>query len=137
MVTWRSSIDSSSADWVFGEARLISSPTTICAKIAPGRNSKSRWCWSKTLVPVTSDGSRSGVNWMRRTVQSTERASALASMVLPTPGTSSSSRWPSASSTVSAIRTASGLPSITLSTDARTRSTTAVSSASPTGSRRS
>ena len=45
-------------------------------------------------------GSRSGVNWMRRTEQSTDRASALASIVLPTPGTSSISRWPSASSTV-------------------------------------
>ena len=77
---------SSSADWVFGEARLISSPTTTLAKIAPGRNSKSRASWLKTLTPVTSLGSRSGVNWMRRTVQSIERASALASIVLPTPG---------------------------------------------------
>ena len=33
-----------------------------------------------------SEGSRSGVNWIRRTEQSIERASALASMVLPTPG---------------------------------------------------
>ena len=32
---------SSSADWVFGLARLISSPTTTLAKTAPGRNSKS------------------------------------------------------------------------------------------------
>ena len=30
---------SSSADWVFGEARLISSATTMFAKIGPGRNS--------------------------------------------------------------------------------------------------
>ena len=59
-------------------------------------------------------GSRSGVNWIRRTEQSIERASALASMVLPTPGTSSISRWPSASSTVMASRTTSGLPSITV-----------------------
>ncbi len=35
-----------------------------------------------------SAGSRSGVNWMRETEQSTLRASARASMVLPTPGTS-------------------------------------------------
>ena len=31
-------------------------------------------------------GSRSGVNWTRRTEQSIDRASALASIVLPTPG---------------------------------------------------
>lgn len=62
MVTWRSSMDSSSADWVFGEARLISSPITIWAKIAPGLNSKSRRCWSKMDTPVMSEGSRSGVN---------------------------------------------------------------------------
>ena len=41
-LTWRSSIDSSSADWVLGDARLISSPTTMLAKMPPGLNSKSR-----------------------------------------------------------------------------------------------
>ena len=66
------------------------------------------------LTPVTSLGSRSGVNWMRRTVASIERARVLASIVLPTPGTSSMSRWPSASSTVTAVRTTSGLPSMTV-----------------------
>ena len=55
---------SSRADWVLGEARLISSPSTMLAKIAPGLNSKSRCSWLKTLTPVTSVGSRSGVNWM-------------------------------------------------------------------------
>ncbi len=64
-------------------------------------------------------GSRSGVNWTRRTEQSTERASAFASIVLPTPGTSSISRCPSASSTVRASRTTEGLPSITDSTASR------------------
>ncbi len=128
MVTCRSSIDSSSADCVLGEARLISSPITIWEKIAPGLNSKSRRCWSQMETPVMSDGSRSGVNWMRRTEQSTERASALASIVLPTPGTSSISRCPSASSTVSASRTTSGLPSITCSTAPRIRSVVAVRS---------
>ncbi len=58
-------------------------------------------------------GSRSGVNWIRRTEQSIERASALASMVLPTPGTSSTSRWPWASRTAMAVRTTAVLPSIT------------------------
>ena len=67
---------------------------------------------------------------MRRTVQSIERASALASMVLPTPGTSSISRWPSASSTVIAVRTTSGLPSITVFIAARIASATCSSDAS-------
>ena len=112
-MTCASSIDSSSALWVFGDARLISSPTTTLAKIAPGRNSKSRTSWLNTETPVMSLGSRSGVNWTRRTVQSIERARVLASSVLPTPGTSSTSRWPSASSTVIAVRTTACLPSIT------------------------
>ena len=77
---------SSSADCVFGLARLISSPTTRLAKTAPGLNSNSRDSWSKIETPVTSLGSRSGVNWMRRTEQSMLRASDLASIVLPTPG---------------------------------------------------
>ena len=67
------------------------------------------------LTPVTSLGSRSGVNWMRRTEQSIDRASALASIVLPTPGTSSISRCPSASSTARANRTVTVLPMITCS----------------------
>ena len=44
-VTWRSSMHSNSADWVFGEARLISSPTTMFAKTGPGLNSNSRRSW--------------------------------------------------------------------------------------------
>ena len=91
-VTWRSSIDSSIADWVFGEARLISSPTTMLAKMPPGLKSKSRVSWLNTETPVMSDGSRSGVNWMRRTEQAIERPKDLASIVLPTPGTSSTRR---------------------------------------------
>jgi len=91
-LTCRSSIDSSKADWVLGEARLISSPTTMLAKIAPGLNSKSRVSWLKIETPVMSDGSRSGVNWSRRTVQAIDRPRDLASIVLPTPGTSSTSR---------------------------------------------
>jgi hypothetical protein len=66
-----------------------------------------------TETPVMSLGSRSGVNWIRRTEQSTDRASVLASRVLPTPGTSSISRCPSASSTVIAVRTTCRFPSMT------------------------
>ena len=104
---------SSSADWVFGDARLISSPTTMFANTGPGLNSNSRRSWLYALTPVMSLGSRSGVNWMRCTEQWVDRPSALASMVFPTPGTSSISTCPSASSTVSASRTAPAFPSIT------------------------
>jgi hypothetical protein len=44
-VTCCSAIASSSADCVFGIARLISSTSTTFAKIGPGRNSKSRSRW--------------------------------------------------------------------------------------------
>jgi hypothetical protein len=83
---------SSIADWVFGDARLISSPTTMLANTPPGLNSKSRVSWLKTETPMTSLGIRSGVNWIRCTEQLIDRARDLASMVLPTPGTSSISR---------------------------------------------
>src|SRR3990172_7492033 len=45
-------------------------------------------------TPVTSLGRRSGVNWIRLKEQPLERARLRASIVLPTPGTSSTSRWP-------------------------------------------
>ena len=44
-VTLRSSMTSSSADWVLGEARLISSPRTMFANTGPGWNSKAPLCW--------------------------------------------------------------------------------------------
>src|ERR1700722_1056717 len=47
---------------------------------------------------------------MRWNEQRNERESAWASVVLPTPGTSSISRWPRASSAVSAIWITSSLP---------------------------
>ena len=45
MVTWRSSIASSSADCVRGLARLISSASTNWASSGPGRNSKAPVAW--------------------------------------------------------------------------------------------
>ena len=88
---------SSRPDCVLGEARLISSTSTTFAKIGPGRNSKRLSRWLKTFVPTTSAGSRSAVHWTRANSRSIERASARASVVLPTPGRSSMSTWPSAS----------------------------------------
>src|SRR5215831_16059700 len=94
--TCRSSMHSSSAACVFGEARFTSSTRRRFANTGPGRNSNSFCCWLKTLTPVTSDGRRSGVNCRREKWQSSERASALASIVLPTPGKSSMIACPSA-----------------------------------------
>ena len=45
MVTCCSAIASSSAAWVLGIARLISSTSTTFAKIGPGWNSNSRTFW--------------------------------------------------------------------------------------------
>src|SRR5882672_1241472 len=95
-VTWLSCMHSRSAACVFGEARFTSSTSSRFANTGPGRNSNSFVRWSKTLTPVTSDGRRSGVNWRRENEQSSERASAFASIVFPTPGKSSMIRWPSA-----------------------------------------
>src|SRR5437764_7095999 len=94
-VTWFSCMHSRSAACVFGEARLISSTRSRFAKTGPGLNSNSFERWLKTFTPVTSEGSRSGVNWSRENDASSERASAFASIVFPTPGKSSRIRWPS------------------------------------------
>ena len=91
-VMCRSSITSNIAAWVFGEARLISSARTMLVNTGPGRKRNVDVGWSSTRPPVTSAGSRSGVNWIRRHPERSEMAIALASVVLPVPGTSSSSR---------------------------------------------
>src|SRR5581483_3730725 len=95
-VTWLSCMHSSSAACVFGDARLTSSTSSRFAKTGPGLNSNEFVRWSNTFTPVTSDGSRSGVNCRRENEQSSDRASAFASIVFPTPGKSSMIRCPSA-----------------------------------------
>ena len=95
-VIWRSCMHSSSPDCVFGEARLISSTRTTFANTGPGWKSKRASRWLKTLVPTRSAGSRSEVHWTRAYSAASDRASARASAVLPTPGASSISTWPSA-----------------------------------------
>ena len=74
---------SSSADWVFGEARLISSAITTLANTGPGRNSNSVVCRLKIDMPVMSTGIRSGVNCTRLTEQSIERRQRLGQRRLP------------------------------------------------------
>src|SRR5215204_6902994 len=96
---------SSSPDCVFGDARLISSTRTTLANTGPGWNSKPALRWLKTLVPTRSAGRRSEVHWTRAYSASSERASERASAVLPTPGASSISTCPSASSATIRSRT--------------------------------
>jgi hypothetical protein len=115
-VTWRSSMHSRRADCVFGDARLISSPRSRFVNTEPGRNSNSSRPRFQTVTPTTSEGSRSGVNWMRPHRQSSEVARALARLVLPTPGTSSIRRWPSATRQSRTSSTTSDFPCTTLET---------------------
>jgi hypothetical protein len=56
---------------------------------------------SSTIVPTTSVGMRSGVNWMRDIERSSAEPSAFTSAVLPIPGTPSRSACPPANSAVS------------------------------------
>ena len=56
IVACRSSMHSRRLAWVFGEDRLISSASTMLAKIGPGRNSKLDVFWSKTLTPSRRSG---------------------------------------------------------------------------------
>ena len=46
------------------------------------------------MLPTMSAGMRSGVNWMREYLSCSARASVRSSVVLPSPGTPSSSTWP-------------------------------------------
>src|SRR5580698_6912021 len=78
VVTVRSCMTSRRADWVLGDARFISSPSTMLANTGPGRKVNLEVDWSKTATPVTSVGSRSGVNWMRFQVRATDIAMARA-----------------------------------------------------------
>src|SRR5258708_1794892 len=82
-------------------------------------------------TPVTSVGSRSGVHWMRLKVQPTLRASARASMVLATPGTSSRRMCPSHRYATRASLIWPRLPKMTFSTLVRTFAAVAATSALP------
>ncbi len=99
-MTCRSCIASSSAACVLGGVRLISSASTMLAKIGPSRKRNSRvpvalssWI---TSVPVMSAGIRSGVNWMRLKSSDSASASVRISSVLARPGTPTSRQWPRA-----------------------------------------
>ena len=55
-------------------------------KIGPGRNSNSAFRWLKIEEPVTSDGIRSGVNWMRENCSVVACANERAMSVFARPG---------------------------------------------------
>ncbi len=109
-MTWRSSIDSRRAGLRLGARAVDLVADDDVREHRPGLNSNSRSPWLKTETPGDIGGQQVRVNWMRRhrAVDGCGRAPGRAS-VLPTPGTSSMSRWPSASSTVRAQPTASRL----------------------------
>ena len=122
MVTWYSCIACSSADWVRGEARLISSAIRSWAKIGPEMKRKERLpvsSCSMTSEPRMSDGIRSGVNWMRRESRPSTTPSVSTSLVLARPGTPTSSAWPPASTATSVRSTTFSWPKITRPTPSR------------------
>ncbi len=61
-VTCPSAMHSSRLDCVLGVARLISSASRTFVKTGPSLNVKAPFSWLKNDSPVTSLGSRSGVN---------------------------------------------------------------------------
>lgn len=114
-VTRRSCMASSRADWVLGEARLISSASMMLAKTGPSWKTKvfAPFISWRTGVPVMSPGSRSGVNWTRRAVRASALESPLTSSVLPRPGSPSSRMWPRASTPMRTSSMRSSLPNST------------------------
>src|SRR5438477_440170 len=67
-------------------------------------------------------GTRSGVHWMRRKVRSSERATERASVVFPTPGTSSRRTWPSTRRAPRSCSVTSRFPTTTAATCSTRRS---------------
>src|SRR5882724_461488 len=114
IVTARSCIACSRAAWVFGGVRLISSASSSWVKIGP-RVSANWLVWKlNRLVPRTSPGIRSGVNWMRPNFSERAAAKVRASRVLATPGTPSSRTCPSDSRLTSNNSMAASCPITTL-----------------------
>ena len=127
MVTWCSCIASSSAAWTLAGARLISSARMIWAKSGPFLTWNSWVFWSKTMVPMTSAGRRSGVNWMRENEAWMISARVRTASVLASPGTPSSRMWPPVSSPTSSRSTMASWPTIRRDTSLRMRCTGSVS----------
>ena len=112
-VTCPSAIASRSADCVRGLARLISSASRMLQNTGPSWKWKAWSRGSKVETPMMSEGSRSAVNCTRLKLALTERARALASVVLPVPGMSSSRTWPPAANAATSQRMGVGWPRMT------------------------
>src|SRR5512133_493921 len=123
-VTARSCMACTSAACVLGGVRLISSATRTSAKIGPLVSTNPLVWKLNRLVPRTSPGIRSGVNWIRLNPIPSAVAKARASSVLATPGTPSTSTCPSESSATSRRSRALSWPTTTLWISARSRSVT-------------
>ena len=121
-LTWPSAMASSSAAWVLGGVRLISSASSRPVNTGPGRKAGSPVARSSTIAPVRSAGSMSGVNWTRVNSSPSTVANVRASSVLPSPGRSSIRMWPEASTPSRTVVMASRLPTMTCSTSPRIRS---------------
>ena len=100
MVTWRSCMASSNALCTFAGARLISSANIKLAKIGPFFTSNFSFLTLYTIVPITSAGSKSGVNWMRLNLASISDDKVLIANVFAKPGTPSKSTWPFANNAI-------------------------------------
>src|SRR5215470_5286003 len=122
MVTTRSFIACSSAAWVLGGVRLISSASSIWVKIGPLVSTKPLVWKLNRLVPSTSPGIRSGVNWMRPNCRCRPAANARVIMVLAVPGTPSSRICPPTRRLVSIRSMTASWPTTALRTSPRTRS---------------
>src|SRR6266542_1209673 len=113
IVTWRSCITSSSADCTFAGARLISSARRKLQNTGPSSVSKAPSPTLYTRVPTRSEGTRSGVNWIREKDPPRTPAVVLIVRVFARPGTPSISRWPCASRHTSTRSSMASCPAIT------------------------
>src|SRR2546426_7866055 len=87
----------------------------MLVKTGPSWKWKAWSRWSNTDTPRMSEGKRSGVNWIRLKRAPMDRASALARVVLPVPGLSSSRTWPPLAKAARSFRIALDCPRITVS----------------------
>ena len=119
-VTWCSCIASSSAAWVLGGVRLISSARMTLAKTGPLTKRISRWpvvlFSSMTSVPVMSLGMRSGVNWIRLNWSERVCATVETSSVLARPGTPTSRPCPRVNRHMNSCSMTSSWPTTILAT---------------------
>src|SRR5215813_10334853 len=122
MVTARSFIACSRAAWVLGGVRLISSARRSWVKIGPLVSTNPLVWKLNRLVPSTSPGIRSGVNWMRPNCRCRPAPKARVIMVFAVPGTPSSRIWPPTRRLVSIRSMTASWPTTALRTSPRTAS---------------